>query len=544
MRTLTSVPTLVESPFIIVKIGDFTFGNVSKTRSGNTLNVTFPEYMKSVEVVKINGEVNTYTIQLEYPITKGRDPNLIDYVFSSVSSSRKLIISYGDWNSPSFIYKEEECLITNVRSNVDFNSPKITYTISCVSDAKGLQSINYTFGPKTKRKPSDIILNELLFNPEYGFSDIFTGMSTRAKVIEYGLIASDDKPVDIPAKANCSPWDYLTYVIGFMIPEDTPSNVITGTGFYRLSVIDDNKNELNGSYFKVTKVSTQSNVVIDDTTTNSVIDMGSYELDVGYPTNNFVTSFSLDNDEQWSILYNTANKANVRNYSYKITSTGQLKRDYSPTLTRISTWEGTTAADKSWWTSVTQFPLKATITLKGLVRPTMLMSYVKLNVVFYGQKHISSGYYIIEKQTDRVDGSGYKTTLNLLRVKGDTISEKEVTVRNNKTDPATGFNLANNSGNGVSWDTDGKTTFRQQADEFYGVDRFTPIDRSKANDFYNISRFNPVNKDNDFYNTSRFNDTNTQSNKRTQTSTSFNSGIQTPDMNNTSTKKKGGLSQR
>lgn len=505
MRTLTSVPTLVESPFIIVKIGDFTFGNVSKTRAGNTLNVTFPEYMKSVEVVKVNGEVNTYTIQLEYPITKGQDPNLIDYVFSSVSSSRKLIISYGDWNSPSFIYKEEETLITNVRSSVDFNSPRITYIISCVSDAKGLQSVNYTFGPKPKRKPSDVILYELLNNPEYGFSDIFTGMSSTSKVIEHHLIASDDKPVDIPAKANCSPWDYLTYLVGFMIPEGTPENVVAGTGFYRLSVIDDNKNELNGSYFRVTKVSLNDNIVIDDTPTNSVIDMGSYELDVGYPTNNFITSFSLDNDEQWSILYNTANKANVKNYSYKITNTGGLQKSYSPSLTRISSWEGTTAADKAWWTAVTEFPLKATLTLKGLVRPTMLMSYVKLNVVFYGQKHISSGYYIIEKQTDRVDSNGYKTTLNLLRVKGDTISEKEVTVRNNKTDPATGFNLAFNSGNGVSWDTDGRTTYKGQESTYYNNDAIV------------------INKK-----------TLTKSgHKRKKQSVSSNSGIQTPNMNNT-----------
>lgn len=46
MRTLTAVPTLVESPFIIVKIGDYTFGQVKKTKSNNKLDVTFPEYMR------------------------------------------------------------------------------------------------------------------------------------------------------------------------------------------------------------------------------------------------------------------------------------------------------------------------------------------------------------------------------------------------------------------------------------------------------------------------------------------------------------------
>lgn len=452
MRTLTAVPTLVESPFIIVKIGDFTFGNVQKIKSGSILDVTFPEYMKSLEVVKINGQVNTYTIQLEYPITKGQDPNLIDYVFSSVSATRKLTISYGDWASPSFIYKEEETIITEVTSNVDFSNPKITYTIKCVSDALGLESVVYNF-PRRIWRPSQIILDELLYNPEYQLTEIFKGMVNRAKVIEYNLIAMDDKVVDIPAKSNSSIWDYLTYLVGFMIPEGSDESSITNKGFYALSVIDDNKNELNGSYFRITKISSENNVAISDEPTNSQIALGSYELDVGFPTNNFITSFNIEDSNEWTILYNTANKINARNYSYKITNEGTLEKKYSPSLTRISNWEGTTAADKSWWTSVTSFPLKANITLKGLVRPTMLMSYVKLNVVFYGQRHISSGYYIITKQTDKINAAdGYRTTLNLLRIKGDAISEKDVTIRNNLTDPATGFNLSSNVGGSVSYE--------------------------------------------------------------------------------------------
>ena len=448
-RTLTAVPTLVESPFVIVKIGDYTFGQVKKVKAENKLNVTFPEYMKSVEIVKINGEVNTYTIKLEYPITKGADPNLIDYVFSSVSATRKLTISYGDWNSPSFIYKEEECLITNVTSSLNFNQPKVIYVISCVSDAKGLQGVNHNFSSRTVQ-PS-VLLYELLNNPTYKLKEIFTGMQNLDKVKSYGLIAGGDKVVHIPAKVNCNVWDYLNYVVGFMVPDGTPDGVITSNGFYRLSVIDDNKNELGGSYFTVTKVSLTNNVAIPDDMTNSVVDMGAYELDIGYPNNNFVTDFQVNNNQEWSILYSASNKVDLKNYSYKIDNNGTLKRDYSPTLTRMSSWDGTTAADKSWWTAVTEFPLKATLTMKGLVRPTILMSYVKINVLFYGQKHISSGYYVIEKETDVVDDNGYKTTLNLLRVKGDVLTENEVTVKNNKTDPATGFNFATNKGQSISY---------------------------------------------------------------------------------------------
>ena len=47
------------------------------------------------------------------------------------------------------------------------------------------------------------------------------------------------------------------------------------------------------------------------------------------------------------------------------------------------------------------------------------MQYVKLNVWYFGHKHISSGYYIITAQNDSIGTGGYTTTLNLLRVSED-----------------------------------------------------------------------------------------------------------------------------
>ena len=47
------------------------------------------------------------------------------------------------------------------------------------------------------------------------------------------------------------------------------------------------------------------------------------------------------------------------------------------------------------------------------------MSYVRLNVFFFGKKHISSGLYIVTKQQDDISAGGFRTTLNLLRISGD-----------------------------------------------------------------------------------------------------------------------------
>ena len=74
---------------------------------------------------------------------------------------------------------------------------------------------------------------------------------------------------------------------------------------------------------------------------------------------------------------------------------------------------------RNWWTRATQYPIKATITFKGLLRPAVLMSYVRINVFYYGAKDLDSGLYIVLSQSDAIDMSGYKTTLKLLRVGGD-----------------------------------------------------------------------------------------------------------------------------
>ena len=44
------------------------------------------------------------------------------------------------------------------------------------------------------------------------------------------------------------------------------------------------------------------------------------------------------------------------------------------------------------------------------------MTSVRLNVYYYGRKHISSGLYVVTKEEDSVSEAGFKTKLSLLRV--------------------------------------------------------------------------------------------------------------------------------
>ena len=409
---LNSVPTLVESPFIIVTIGKYTLGsytgNKTTTSLGMLAQVNFPNFVNSLNITKVNGTVNTYTIGIVYQIAPGDDPNLIDKIFSSVSATRKLSLSYGDWRNPASIYKEETALITNVTSSLDMSASKITYTVQCVSDALSLASAVYDF-PAREAKPSDII-KEMLKDVSYGLLSVFKGMVDFQRVLTNGLIASNDKKVKIEARQNMNIIEYLNFLVGAMTPVDSKSeDTIIQAGNYFLAIHDDITNALGGTYFEVKEVKADTKVSNYDV----------YEVDVGYPGDNFVTQFNLTNNQQYTILYDYAGKIEQTKYIYSIDNNGQLSTQYAPSIARSKSLYKVTEQNKSWWSKVTQFPIEATLTIKGLTRPSILMSQVRINTVMYGQKHISSGLYIITKHQDKLDSNGYTTTLTLLRIGGD-----------------------------------------------------------------------------------------------------------------------------
>ena len=403
---LVSIPTLVQSPFIIANIGGVTFG----TFSGNyRTNATYPNYMESMSVTKVNGTVNTYTLNFHYQVATGQDPNLLDKIFSRATKDRRIILQYGDWMAPNYIYKEEQCIITNVTTRLNMSSSSLDYTLQCTSDAIGLNSTQFNF-PARNAKPSDVIL-QLLSNSKYGLKDVFTGMRNKNVVLSKNLIASNDKKVQLLPQNNTTILNYLNYLVGCMVDNKTPEENRLSTSKYFLTINDDYNNDLGGTYFKVSEVS--ANAAVYNAT-------DTYELDINYPGDNFVTEFSLNNDQSWAILYEYAGDVKQEEYTYNIRDDGTIETLSSPSLLTSSLTNDKSAYKTQWWSYMTEFPITATLTLKGLTRPSMLMTYVKLNVWFAGgQKHISSGTYIITKQTDSITSAGYTTTLTLLRVGGD-----------------------------------------------------------------------------------------------------------------------------
>ena len=417
-RKLLSSQARIQVPWVKVTIGDYTFGIFDdKTKSWGQdqagfyqpFEIQYPQYIQSLQVEKINGQVNKYTLTIQYPVTQHDDPNFFEKVFSSVSGTRKIIFTYGDAETPAYVYKNEEAIITKVSQVFQLASSSITYTVQAVSIAALKVDGSITVlgtGDGKKVKPSDEI--KKLFINNKSLRDTFTGMS---EADLNTLIAGDDMPVEIESQRNISAIDYINYLAGCMIPEGTQTGL--SKEIYIMTIYDDSITSADramsrkGPYFKVSKVSTV--MEHDD----------AYEIDIGINTSTIVRQFTLENNENFSLYYEYQNQAHPESYVRRIGADGLWEDKYAPTKMMRQNNYDIKSQDQVWWTKVTQFPINASIQIQGLLRPATLMQYVKLNVIFPGGNyHISSGLYIVTKQVDNIGPNGYATNLSLTRIKG------------------------------------------------------------------------------------------------------------------------------
>lgn len=429
--TLLSPEARIQVPWVKVVIGPYTFGVFSKSKSSKKdengsyyteYNVVYPNYIQSLNINKINGQVNQYTLSITYPVRPQDDPNFFEKVFSSVSKTRKIIFSYGDMSMPTYVYKDEEALITKVTQNFDLRNGTINYTIEAVSTATLNSSGSFTF-VGTYEKPSDVI-KKVFNNPKYGLQKLFTGMN--AGNIDK-LIDGEDKPVKIDTKTNIAPIDYINYLVSCMIPAGNSGVDVKTTDVYILTLHDDTTYDriynttsftipgdtgftnITGPFFRVEKVS------------HKVDRPDALNIDIGFGNSGMVvTNFSIVDNQNYSLMYDYQGNLGEDPYVRRITNNGTIEEVYSPAILSKNERFTARAEDLVWWTKVTQYPIKATITILGLLRAATLMNYVRLNVIFPGgNKHISSGLYLITKQQDTIDANGYRTQLSLTRVAGD-----------------------------------------------------------------------------------------------------------------------------
>jgi hypothetical protein len=421
-QNLLASTSRIQAPWIKVTIGTYTFGVFSKNATKDkdasgyyqkSFDVQYPSYVDSLNIQKINGQVNTYTLQLRYPVRTNDDPNLIEKILSSVSKTRKIVFSYGDSANPAYVYKDEEAIITSVQQSFNLESTiqsVITYTIKAVSGCALAGSGAFTFtNGATPKKPSDEI-KRVFKDSTYGLQNLFKGMS--AANID-SLIDSTDQKVELETKINISPLDYINYLVGCMYPTGSAPSSLT-SDMYILTIHDEtifdnffsDTTGLGGPYFKVTRVSNKTLHRTD-----------AFNIDIGIGTDTTVLAFTIENNENYSLLYDYNAKLSPETYASRLNNQGNWEQVFAPMVTSGNDRFLTRSEDAVWFTKLTKYPISATIRVQGLLRPATLMQYVRLNVIFPGgNRHISSGLYIVTKQIDDLSGNGYFTTLSLTRI--------------------------------------------------------------------------------------------------------------------------------
>ena len=421
-KSLLSSQTRIQVPWVKVTLGTYTFGifdSKTKAQGGKdkngfytTYNIKYPNYIQDLTVTKINGQVNQYVLNIIYPITQFDDPNFFEKVFSSISSTRKIIFSYGDASVPSYTYKNEEAIITKITQNFNLQASSISYQIEAVSGAALMADGTITeLASGVPVKPSEKIKS--LFRSNKSLQDTFTGM--RVSDLDK-LIAGDDQPVVLDSKRNISALDYIAYLASCMIPYGTKPGL--SKDIYILTVHDDTILDTTydpssfggkgGPYFKITK------------TSYAAEHSDAYEVDIGYNTSTIVRSFNIEQNENFSLYYDYQNEIHSEEYVRRLNKQGEWETVYSPTYMVRANEFNTTAKDTVWWTKATKYPITANITIQGLLRPATLMQYLRLNVIFPGgHKHLASGLYIVTRQVDSINSQGYTTQLSLTRISGD-----------------------------------------------------------------------------------------------------------------------------
>ena len=192
-------------------------------------------------------------------------------------------ILYGDSNYPSSYYREESAIITDARNSEDVSSYRINYTINALSSISASQSSLITFKDR-QAKPSTVIYDVLYSSGDISkqLLNIFPGMRNRALVSSKMLIPTNDSIVNIGGMENVSPITYISYLVACM------NNSATSSSYY-LNIVDNSYDELGGAYFEIKEVINYNN----QNMTNINVGSNYFELDIGYPSNNYITNFEI-----------------------------------------------------------------------------------------------------------------------------------------------------------------------------------------------------------------------------------------------------------
>ena len=395
---------------IKIRYGDANTGTYFQENEAMVTNVTMNRNYVSMNIsytidATSEGElIKTYTTN--FPAVTDKPSNILrKLIYDSGEISKIILEAFPGMKNRELV--ESNNLIPTNDAAVSLDAQKnctvldyINYVVGNISN-KFQYSADFTEDVFRKIVEKE---NDLLDKFKQGSSkstNLWMDVYNKVKNIFFGSDSSTEEPTSQPTSSTVEEEENQLAQRVVQIINDT-TDTIRNSLYY---VTYNDADELNpyGAYLKVTEVKAN----VDAYAVSNRI----YEITVGYP-DDLVFDFSVESTDSWELLYK--NQVKATEYFYTILDNGDVAKYYSPSIS--SSTHAMSELSKNWWTQMVRFPVSASLTLRGLMKPIMLMDYVRINVLFYGQQHLVSGVYTITGQTDSLSGSGYRTTLSLVRV--------------------------------------------------------------------------------------------------------------------------------
>lgn len=411
----------VYTPWISFKVGNTLHVNTSsQSLYGNNSN-----YFLSMENVKNGSQAaNSFSISLAYVPSPGSDPNFIDKALSYSDKSCTLQYGYGDISNGLFTREYSGKILdytTEIRNGM------LYYIITGYSGIVPLIENRLSF-PSIEAKTNSNNDGGTNTSSTDKKTTSTTAESTRPSVVAknalekyfklYGVkynVYTESNVKDLPedkiySVSDITLFDYVNNILSIARDETQPDpDKISITDKIRYTfLVSDDKSDPNITIVKIDPNETKSSSIIFnwmDKNDNLVIDFRA----------NFKGAV---------LLHRNYLEVESKSKKYTLDSKGEEVEVHSiqefPTSSEVSDQD--VSSEYTTWSEAIQHSYTATLILQGIPCEIPIATSIEIVPLIYGQKHHTAGNYIVTKTTDVIDSGGFRTSLDLVRVDAEEIT--------------------------------------------------------------------------------------------------------------------------
>lgn len=384
----------VMTPFINIDLDGFKI---------NTLDKNCVDYFMSMQItMNGSGVANEVTINICYvPSPNSQDINVLGEILGGITSRwLNCTLQYGySVNGYNLVSPKYAFLITSYSE--EMRQGALLYTIKGYSSLTELVEQTFNFHRITKENHQDP-MEMVAYNIKHLVGDAIN--------IDISECVKTVRPTNVDTIHDKTIFQYLDTVLAQFTDEDNDVNVVywyelVDTTFPSTIVIHRSKPKtvkkhmLEDIYMTFDWMGNQS-----ENRNNLVLDFRTqYQGEI----NLAITKDSIRDVNAINSEGNTINGKGLND----ILSGDTADADFQDTINK--------------WVKNQQWAYKGTLNVIGIPCDIPLGAFIKINPLIYGKLHHTAGVYMITKATSNLDGGGFTTSLELIKVP---LEEKETNI--------------------------------------------------------------------------------------------------------------------